>query len=199
MSSELVKTATVAFESLRSVFGVIEVRDKTALTQSEVDALAIELFTAKKVKKEIDEAIDNRVNEVRTVFYRVADVDAGKDEPFTLYSVEHGLKMVRSVTDPPEGIDATVLLDSLYARFGEALGNKDGKAWALWKKVSLPAPRVLSQELLTVELGKAIEQNNGSPLIAAVQAAKTKPARVARFLTPEMTKDEQKAAIAGTL
>jgi hypothetical protein len=198
MSGELVKMATVAFESLRPVFGVIEVRDKQSLTQQEVDALALELSTAKKVKKEIDEAIDSRVNEVRTAFFRVADAEAGEDKPFTLYSIEHGVKLVRSVVDSGGGINSEVLLQSLYDHFGEERGDKDGKAWSLWKKISLPAPRVLSPELLTVELGKVLDQSD-SVLRKVVEKAKIPSSKSPRFLTPDMTKDEVKAAVAGTL
>lgn len=208
MTSEIVKSAEMAFGALKPIFGIIDVADKSCLTQEEVDVLASEMDVAKKTKKSIGEAIDARVNEVKAIVFRIADVEAGECEPFTMYSPNTGLKMQRQISGGGTVIDPTRLLDSLYEHFGEEKGDKEGQAWKVWSKITDPIQtRTLNTDKLTVELKKSLEAKQGIKHgttslylpTEVVEESKVEVTPTESFYVRAMNKDEKKAASAGLL
>lgn len=206
--NEAVEVANKSFAELKKVFGVITVAGKTSLTQAEVDTLALEIYSAKQVEKNIKEAVGARTEEVKVVVFAIADAEAGKDEGFTLYSEAHELKMVRTIAETGGGLDETKLLEALYEKFGEEWGDKDGQAWKVWSKITDPVQtRTLNLGKLEAELNKTLESERGlkhgsTSLYLptdAVEKAKVPPTKQARFGVTKMTAAEKKASKAGTL
>lgn len=212
MTSKTIEALTVAmtgFDNLaQGGFGVIEVATKGELAQSEIDALAVETKALKDIKKTVSELADERVEEIKKVFFDVANAQVGAEQPFTLYSPEHGYKLVREITHSGGGVSADALLKGLYVHFGEEYGDTEGRAWAVWCKVTDPVQtRVINEGKLAAEIEKSIEAANGVkhgstinyvPL-DVVTAAEIPQKIGERFCPKDMTKDERKAYAANEL
>jgi hypothetical protein len=211
-TAQSIEKAKTDFVEFAPQFGALSVRERSDLTQREIDVLAVEIRTAKDIKSELVKAVDARTEEVRGAFYRYANnalggEDAG-DKPFVAYSPDHSLKMVREMADIGGGVDGEKLLASLYEHFGEKVGSTDGRAWKVWEKVSDPIQkRVLNAGKLEAELTSALEHEagvkHGSKTnylpVEVVSAATIPSTKQARFNVKPMTKDEVKAHEAGEL
>ena len=98
-----------------------------------------------------------------------AEDDAVKDEfkrmckPYTddghgviCYSFANEMKMAVTLSGGGLSLDERKLMESIYAAYGEEVGNRDGKAWAAWCAVTEPVEsRKVNEDKLAYELAKA--------------------------------------------
>ena len=201
--SDVVALAKTAFRSLEPVFGVLDVTGASELSQEQVDALTVEVFEAKDALKTLKTAVEERTNEVKNTVFAVADKQVGEDTNFALYSPEAGLKLTREMRESGGGIDTDKLLHALYDTYGETYGDKTGKAWAWFKKITdeVEVPRFLNAGKLEAELTKAMSgMHKGDTIpIEAVNASRVPTTKTASFYARKMTKDEMEDAKTGKL
>jgi hypothetical protein len=197
-----IQVATENLERLVRSFGHIDLSPRAELSQSEVDELVYEAVSIKEAVKRVSDVADARVKGIRSLFFAVADKQAGKGAPFVLYSPKHAAKMERQVAHIGGGIDEAKILSGLYRHFGEDEGDTSGKAWTVWCKITDPVQsRVVNEGKLEAELQKSIEHGEGKKHgstvhylpIGVVSESRIAPSIQEKFYPKRMTKAEKES------
>lgn len=171
--------------------------------QEKVDALvrtAVEVNEQFKAYKEEDDR-------VKSEFKRICAPYIEHGQKVTCYAFDQGKKMTITYSGGGMSIDDETLLRKLYDHYGESYGDRAGRAWEAFCKVSDPVdiPRKVNEDKLMAEIARSERVLNGIEVGEALVTAEIvrdvavdkAPSVVAKCAN--MTKAEVKAHDSGEL
>lgn len=162
--------------------------------QEHVDALVATAMEVSAAKKEATE----RDTEVKNEFKRMCHEHMEAGEAVTCYSWENGMKMTLIPKGGGMEVDEDALVEAIYAKYGEKVGDRTGRAWEAYCAISDPidVPRKLNLEKLEREILKGADGYVDGETVRSVTVEK-KPVYAATC--SKITKAENEAHTRGEL
>ena len=195
------QTALATIETRTAALSTFGTKD--LMVQESVDALvktAVEVNEQAKALKAQDDL-------VKSEFKRMCKPYTDEGHGVIVYAFDQEKKMMLTLSGGGMELNDAEFLKQIYAMYGEAVGDKGGKAWRAYCAVSDPleAPRKLNPDKIAYEVAKAkriasgLEEGEIMITEAQVQAATVEKPISLSARCSDMTKSELKAYKLGEL